>query len=409
LVDYKGGAAFAECVHLPHTVGLVTDLSPHLVRRALASLRAEIRHREELLNSKRAKDLLTLEQSGDPDTPPSLVIIVDEFAALASEVPEFVDGVIDVAQRGRSLGLHLILATQRPAGVIKDNLRANTNLRIALRLNDVDDSLDVVGDAQAAYFPPEIPGRAVAKTGPGRLTTFQAAYVGGRSDDEPDHAHIDLCEFAFGKRRQWRTLVTAGHGADPTGPTDITRVVSNVNQAARKLQLPIPRKPWLPPLDHVCSLQSLQAIITDGQLAIGRCDRPADQSQPIGYFDPDRDGNMAIIGTGGSGKSTALRTLAVSAALTSSHGPTHVYGFDFGSGSLRMLEALPHVAAIVDGDDDERIGRVLRRLTQTLEERSQRFASVHASGIGDYRRLSGDREEPRILLLVDGIAAFRES
>ena len=138
---------------------------------------------------------MSLELTGDPEAPPSLVIIVDEFAALASEVPEFVDGVIDVAQRGRSLGLHLILATQRPAGVIKENLRANTNLRIALRLNDTDDSRDVIDDPMAAYFPPEIPGRAVAKTGPGRLTSFQSGYVGGWSGDQPDSAPIDLWEF----------------------------------------------------------------------------------------------------------------------------------------------------------------------------------------------------------------------
>src|SRR5690606_24478319 len=129
-VDYKGGSAFADCIHLPHCVGLVTDLSPRLVRRALTSLNAELRHREHILNQKHAKDLFELEKRNDPDAPPSLVIVVDEFAALVHEVPEFVDGVVNVAQRGRSLGLNLILATQRPAGVIKDNLRANTNLRV---------------------------------------------------------------------------------------------------------------------------------------------------------------------------------------------------------------------------------------------------------------------------------------
>jgi DNA segregation ATPase FtsK/SpoIIIE, S-DNA-T family len=409
LVDYKGGAAFAECVNLPHTVGLVTDLSPHLVRRALTSLRAEIRHREHVLNAKRAKDLASLELSGDPETPPSLVIIVDEFAALATEVPEFVDGVIDVAQRGRSLGLHLILATQRPAGVIKDNLRANTNLRIALRLNDVDDSVDVIDDPQAAYFPPEIPGRAVAKTGPGRLTTFQAAYVGGWSDDQPNHDPIELCEFGFGKRRPWRTEIRIGRPAGSAGPTDITRVVSNIHQASERLRLPTPRKPWLPALAAVYPLEAMTSVATTGELVIGRTDNPAEQSQPIGTFDPDRDGNMAIIGTGGSGKSTALRTLAISTGISPGDGPVHVYGFDFGSGSLRMLEPLPHVAAIVDGDDDERIGRVLRRLTEIVEERSQKFARVHASNISEYRSLAGDPSEPRIVLLVDGIAAFREA
>ena len=114
-VDYKGGSAFADCVELPHCVGLVTDLSPHLVRRALTSLRAELHHREHLFNRKKAKDLLELEKRQDPETPPALVLVIDEFAALAGEVPEFVDGVVDIAQRGRSLGIHLIMATQRPA------------------------------------------------------------------------------------------------------------------------------------------------------------------------------------------------------------------------------------------------------------------------------------------------------
>src|SRR5690606_35205598 len=167
-VDYKGGSAFADCVLLPHCVGLVTDLSPHLVRRALTSLRAELHHRERLFNRKKVKDLIELEKRGDPEAPPALVIVIDEFAALVSDVPEFVDGVVDVAQRGRSLGIHLIMATQRPAGVIKDNLRANTNLRVALRMADEVDSDDVIGSKLAGGFDPGIPGRAAAKTGPGR-------------------------------------------------------------------------------------------------------------------------------------------------------------------------------------------------------------------------------------------------
>ncbi|MBK8867262.1 MAG: hypothetical protein IPN45_04185 [Actinomycetales bacterium] len=120
LVDYKGGSAFRECANLPHTLGdVVTDLSPHLVRRALISLSAELRYREHLLATYKAKDLIELERRGEVNAPPSLVIIVDEFAALVQEVPDFVDGMVNVAQRGRSLGLHLILATQRPAGVIR--------------------------------------------------------------------------------------------------------------------------------------------------------------------------------------------------------------------------------------------------------------------------------------------------
>ncbi|KUI39022.1 FtsK/SpoIIIE domain-containing protein [Mycobacterium sp. GA-2829] len=406
LVDYKGGTAFADCVGLPHTVGLVTDLTPHLVRRALTSLGAEIRRREQLLNVKRAKDLISLEQTGDPDTPPSLVIIVDEFAALASEVPEFVDGVIDVAQRGRSLGLHLVLATQRPAGVIRENLRANTNLRIALRLNDVDDSLDVIDDPLAASFPPEIPGRAVARTGPGRLTTFQAAYVGGWTSEQPEQAPIEISEFVFGRRRPWITPAAKG-AVRPNGPTDITRMVGTVRAAAQHLRIPLPRKPWLPPLESTYALEDLVTQSGGPALVLGTCDVPTEQAQTVETFSPDDAGNMAIIGTGGAGKSTALRTLAISAALNPHDGPAHVYGLDFASGSLKMLEALPHVAAVVGADDEERIGRVLRRLTALLESRARRFARVNASTLTEYRRLA-DPDEPRVLLLVDAIGPFRD-
>ncbi|MCW4601764.1 FtsK/SpoIIIE domain-containing protein [Janibacter hoylei] len=182
LVDYKGGSAFRDCVQLPHTVGMVTDLSPHLVRRALESLSAELHYREHLLARFKAKDLVELERRGEVEAPPSLIIVVDEFAALVQEVPDFVDGVVNIAQRGRSLGIHLILATQRPAGVIKDNLRANTNLRMALRMADTDDSTDVLGTPDAAYFDPGLPGRAMAKSGPGRLVPSRPATpVGGRA------------------------------------------------------------------------------------------------------------------------------------------------------------------------------------------------------------------------------------
>ena len=407
-VDYKGGAAFADCVKLPHTVGLVTDLSPHLVRRALTSLRAELRYREHLLQKKKAKDLISLEKTGDPECPPSLVIIVDEFAALVQEVPEFVDGVVDVAQRGRSLGLHLVLATQRPAGVIKDNLRANTNLRIALRMADTDDSVDILGDPMAAHFDPSIPGRGAAKTGPGRIQAFQTGYAGGWTTDEQPRPRIDVAELAFGGGVDWEVAEPeAVEVADP-GPTDIARTVDTVSAAARQASVPVPRKPWLAELASVYNLALLPNPRTDERLLLGVLDDPAAQSQPTIAYEPDRDGNMAIFGTGGSGKSTALRTIAAAAAFTARGGPLHVYGLDFGAAGLRMLEDLPHVGAVIDGDDEERVIRLLRMLRDVVDDRSARYAAVRAGTIAEYRRLAGVQQEPRYLLLVDGVGVFRE-
>ena len=410
-IDYKGGAAFADCIHLPHSVGLVTDLSPHLVRRALTSLTAELRRREHLFNKKKVKDLLELERRNDPDCPPSLVIVVDEFAALVSEVPEFVDGVVNIAQRGRSLGLHLILATQRPAGVIKDNLRANTNLRVALRMADEADSTDVVGTPLAAGFDASLPGRGIAKTGPGRLTSFQSAYVGGWTTRQPSKPMILVAEFPFGSGASWDepdNVVAAPETA--TGPNDIRRVVANITATATSLSLPASRRPWLPDLAPTYRLEALPTERNDTELIFGVADVPTDQAQPVVGFLPDRDGNMAVFGTGGSGKSSFLRSLAVAAGFAPARGgPVTVYAFDFGSRGLQMLEGLPHVAAVATSDDHERIVRVLKHLRSTIDERAVRFAAVSADSVVQYRERSGRADEARILLLVDNFASFRQS
>ncbi len=414
-VDYKGGAAFSECVHLPHTVGLVTDLTPHLVHRALRSLNAELRHREHILNKKKAKDLLELEARGDPEAPPSLVIVVDEFAALATEVPEFVDGVVNVAQRGRSLGLHLILATQRPSGVIQGNLRANTNLRVALRMADEADSMDVVDEKTAATFDPALPGRGVAKIGPGRLHLFQTAYVGGWTRAEAPPIVIDIHELGLGARREWEKPAETDEQArarlaaeSEVGPTDLHRLVVNAGAASTLAALPAPRQPWLPELAEAYDLAKTPQSRTDTELIFGICDDPDAQAQLPIAFRPDVDGNMCVIGTGGSGKSGFLRTLAVAAGLTARGGPCHVYGLDFGARGLDMLEALPHVGSVVSGDDDERVSRLLRTVSAQIDERAGRYAAVRAGSITEYRELAGEPEEPRILLLVDGFQTFRQ-
>lgn len=405
-VDYKGGSAFARCVDLPHSVGLVTDLNQYLVRRALTSLRAELRYREHLLQKKGKKDLIDLELTGDPDCPPSLVIVVDEFAALATEVPEFVDGMVDVAQRGRSLGLHLILATQRPAGVIKDNLRSNTNLRVALRMADEQDSVDVLETPEAAHFSPDIPGRAAAKLGPGRIATFQSAYPGARTAGEAQAGPIEISELGFGQPRAWKIPRRVVAAADVS--PDIERIVSTVRDAATRAEVPAPRRPWLPALADTYDLKGLHQR-RDTEIVLGVRDDPEHQAQVAEYFHPEVDGNILYIGAGGSGKTTALRSLACAASITPRSGPVHIYGLDFAGGGLAMLEDLPNVGSIVPGDDEERVARLLRYLSSLVEERSARYSALRASTLQEYRAQHDSPQEPRLLLLLDGFGAFRDS
>jgi S-DNA-T family DNA segregation ATPase FtsK/SpoIIIE len=408
-VDYKGGSAFADCVDLPHCVGLVTDLSPHLVRRALTSLRAELHHREHLFNRKKVKDLLELEKRQDPECPPALVLVIDEFAALAGEVPEFVDGVVDIAQRGRSLGIHLIMATQRPAGVIKDNLRANTNLRVALRMADEADSKDVVDDPIAATFPASLPGRAIAKTGPGRLVPFQSAYAGGWTDEEEVvTAQVKVAELKFGSTTEWepdRAPESDSHDED-LGPNDQKRVVTNLIKASGVARLPKPRRPWLDDLEQVVDLRKLPGE-GDELILMGLVDLPEKQEQNPTYFVPDRDGALLIFGTSGSGKTTLLKTIATAAGMRPDLGTAEIYGLDFASGALGAIERLPQVGSVIDGDDAERVQRLLRNLGRELDRRSEAFAAASASNLTEYRELV-DAKMPRIILLLDNFAEFKK-
>ena len=192
LIDYKGGAAFDCCADLPHVAGLVTDLDEHLGARALRCLEAELRYREHRLREVGAEDLaayrvrsaLNRAQRSSAEPLPRLLVVVDEFASLAADLPEFLDALVGIAQRGRSLGVHMVLATQRPAGVVTDDIRANATCRIALRVSDPRESVDIIDAGDAAGIPRSRPGRAIARFGPGEFTPFQSALSTGYSSAE---------------------------------------------------------------------------------------------------------------------------------------------------------------------------------------------------------------------------------
>ncbi|MEJ6488268.1 FtsK/SpoIIIE domain-containing protein [Leucobacter sp. USCH14] len=417
LIDYKGGAAFAECVDLPHTVGLVTDLSPHLVRRALASLRAELHYREELLAARSAKDLIAMERRSDPTAPPVLVIVIDEFAALAAEVPEFVDGVVDVAQRGRSLGLHLIMATQRPAGVITDNLRANTNLRVALRMADESDSNDVLGAADAAFFPPETPGRGAFKVGPGRIAHFQTGYLGGRASGAESGSLIEVRSLGFAEGEPWsippEPRSEKRRRVQP--PRDIEQLRDAITAAATDLGLAPPRRPWLDALPASLALETVQRQAAtqlhdiDDAAVIGLRDEPSSQSQRPVVIDFEVAGSVAFIGASGTGKTSALITLAAALSTNADEYPVELYAIDAAGGALDALSILPTVGAVASLADTELTGRVLRRLLGEIDRRGARYTAARAAGLRAFRRTPGGRNAARIVLLVDGFAAFKQA
>jgi DNA segregation ATPase FtsK/SpoIIIE, S-DNA-T family len=401
LVDYKGGAAFKDCTGLPHTVGLVTDLDAHLTQRALVSLNAELQRRERLLRDAGAKDLADMERRNPGSAPASLVIVIDEFATLAKEVPDFIDGVVDVAQRGRSLGVHLVLATQRPGGVVSENIRANTNLRIALRVNDAAESSDVIGVPEAARIARDRAGRAYARTGHGELTEFQTAYVGGTGNRSHDDRSIHVRRLGFGRGAGEREA--AGTNAD----SDLSHLVAAASAAAAERGLERPPSPWLPPLAPIVAIETLPAPDQPGREAVlGILDDPARQRQEPFLFDLEAEGSLLVYGSSGSGKTTLLRTLALSLAADTSPDELQFYGLDFATRGLKLLEPLPHCGSVITDDDEERTARLFAVLRRTLERRKALFAERGVFNLSELQRAARGEAPPRIVVLLDGYPGF---
>jgi S-DNA-T family DNA segregation ATPase FtsK/SpoIIIE len=330
LIDYKGGATFDACAGLPHVVGVVTDLDEHLANRALRCLHAELRRREQLLRQVGAADLTAYRRTAAGDVLPRLVVVIDEFATLVKEQPDFLHALVGIAQRGRSLGVHLILATQRPSGVISDDIRANTNLRLALRLHDTTDALDVVGDQSPAAIPRGLAGRAVMRLGPGEVVTFQTARCTAPVDDEG---------------------------------TDLDAAVAAVCRAALLTGIGAPVSPWLPPLP----LQLPADRPSIGRGIVGLVDDPdAQRTVPLRWN--RADGHLLMVGAAGSGVTSALVLLGT--AAVSARSRCHLYVIDGrGDPALSVLERSAWCAGVVRLHERERLIRLITRLATEVERR----------------------------------------
>jgi S-DNA-T family DNA segregation ATPase FtsK/SpoIIIE len=396
LIDYKGGSAFAECAELPHTVGMVTDLDEQLGERALRSLEAELRYRERVLREHRAADLLEYDRlvaDGRAAPLPRLLVIIDEFATLASELPDFVPSLVGIAQRGRSLGVHLILATQRPSGAVSENIRANTNIRVCLRVQTPQDSADVIDSPAAAKIPRQQPGRAHVRLGPSELIPVQTALATG-STAAAQAAAVVMAPFAPAAAPEASQADSDEHSSQ----SDLQRLLAAARDAW-SLDEP-PRRPWLPPLPPEVSLERLLGMgpprplagETGLVVAFALADDPEAQAQyPIGWnLDA---GNLIMYGIGGSGTTTSLAALGLALADTTSPAQVHVYVLDFGAGELAPLGELPHVGAVIGAAEHERQRRLLRRLRGELQARRTLDAAARAAA-------------PRIVVLLDGYGGF---
>ncbi len=381
-IDYKGGASSAAFDGLGHVVGSVSNLEPAMSLRALVSLQAELTRRMTLFEG-RARDLDEMLDVAPHDAPPRLLLVVDEFATLVHEVPDFVNGLIDVAQRGRSLGIHLVLATQRPTGVVSDKILANMNLRVALRLLDSAESSSIIGSGAAADIPVPLRGRALVRTGPKALSAVQVAWAGAptaTSRSEP--VRVTPLGDAF---------APLSKGPASTGD-QLRQLVEVAVQVCS--DHPAPHRPWTPPLtDNI----GLAGLASSGGLLLGVVDRPDAQCQDVWSIDLERTGGLVVLGTSRSGKSTTLRTAALSWAREEPPSRRRILAIDLAGGGLRELGGVPHCIGVAGPDDMEH----LTRLFGWLDNEMNRRRKTRRGG-----RLVDDTDtaEPAILVVIDGFA-----
>ncbi len=409
-VDYKGGASSTVFTDVPHTVGYVTNLNAELALRALTSLRAELNERMRRLEGK-AKDLADMLRDFPDEAPPSLVIVVDEFATLVKEVPEFVAGVVDIAQRGRSLGIHLILATQRPSGSVNDNILANTNLRMSLRMLDSGESTAIIASPAAAEIPAPLKGRGYARLGPRDLIPFQSAFAGAPLRSNLGEAPVLVRTFSLDGAGEILNVSTSRTPGTPAQheQTHLDSVVSAVKAAAQRLQLPKSRPPWRDALaDHInlgevmaLNRAAIPAENIGKEVVVGMIDDPESQDQFPATVDLEESGGMLVFGAGGSGKTTLLRSVAAGIAMSASQDQVVVFGLDFASRALRSLEVLPVVNEVATGDDLEAVTRILSLLDNELEVRRALMAEQQAETLTAY--LGQGHRLARIVVLIDGL------
>ena len=389
LVDYKGGSTFDGCARLPHVATVVTDLDGSRTERVLAGVDAELTRRERWLRTVDRPDLVGA--SAVDGRPPRLVVVIDEFATLTRDHPDALRSLVDVARRGRSLGVHLVLATQRPAGAMTDEIRANTDLRIALRMADPADSTDVVGDAAAAHLPADRPGLAIVRRGGAGMQAVHVATTSGAV--EPSTA------------LEVRAIPTPVAGFDPSPASDGPSELEVLSAAARDVTEATGRRAasplWPPPLPTELTPFDLDGIdVADragGAVAIGVEDDLARTTHVPFCWVPD-DGVLVLHGTRGADLAGVLTGIVTATNRGRAH-PVPVHGLD-GSGELAEWDRADVIGGLAGPGDRDGVRRIIGRLERRLDERTL-VASATLLVVHDHGALGRDLDDLDGLRLLD--------
>lgn len=425
LVDFKGGdmarpfMAKPSTPALPHLSATISNLSGNILYRALISLEAEIKSRQRIFNESAAilgVDKLDINsyhkyyKGGRLNTPlPHMVIIIDEFAQLKTQQPEFLAQLINVAQVGRSLGIHLILATQKPSGVVDPQIMSNSRFKVCLKVADKQDSIDMINKPDSAFI--KNPGRLYLQVGYDEIYEYvQSGYSG--ADYIPAKTYIPDEEVTVHMTDNTANPIHSAKidlSGTKSDKTQLEAVVAEIVSLGQKKG--IAAKPlWLDVLPEKIVLNTLKRG-NKGlcSATVGLVDFVRTQEQKPLTIDFTKTGHIALYGASGTGKTTFLQTLVYSMVHEYGYTPEelNIYAMDFGGRNLGYLSLLPHTGGIVFADEENKVSELASVLKDIIDERKRLFADNNCSTFVDFHAIS-KTPLPAVLVLIDNFASFRD-
>lgn len=411
LIDFKGGGMANQFRDLPHLNGAITNIDGKQIDRSLMSIRAELLKRQELFAEfgvNRIDDYIKLQREGKTKVYlPHLILIVDEFAELKTDQPEFMKELISTARIGRSLGVHLILATQKPSGVVNDQIWSNSRFKLCLKVQDKSDSNEVIKSPLAAEI--KEPGRAYLQVGNNEIfELFQSAYSGAPAlvAGVDEGKAFKISKVGLSGSRQ--VIYEQKKDEQTENETQMDALVHYIHEYCEKNHIEKLPDICLPPLPEKIpfTLDGFDYKGTDIVIPIGIYDNPHRQKQGVLKMNIT-EGNIIIVGASQSGKTGFLQEIIRSTSELYSPDEVEFIIMDFASNILKNYEKLLHVSGVATAEEDDKIANIIKILKKELEKRKAKISGAGLSSFSSYRQ-AGNRDLKQIILMIDNYASFKE-
>lgn len=411
IIDFKGGGMANQFRDLPHLNGAITNIDGREIDRSLLSIRAELNKRQQLFAKAQVNhidDYIKAFKQGTTDVPlPHLILIVDEFAELKSEQPDFMKELISTARIGRSLGVHLILATQKPSGVVNDQIWSNSKFKLCLKVQNKQDSNEVLKSPLAAEI--REPGRAYLQVGNNEIfQLFQSAYSGAPAKVNVlgTKKKYKISRVMLSGQRQ--VIFEQKTVSQEDSETQLDAIVNHVRDYFESKGFERLPNICLPPLAEKIyhTLRGFKKNDQAIEVPIGIYDDPNTQSQNMTSINMTQN-NLFLLGASQMGKTNMIQMIIK--GIAEQYGPEEVnfYILDFATMVLKNFESLAHVGGVVTASEDEKIKNLFKLLMQKITERKDILSNMGLSSFAAYKE-AGYKELPQIIVVLDNVTAFKE-